>query len=117
MSTHIMQEVEAICDRVIIINKGKIVADKPIADIKKSIIATPILMVEFKNNVELEKLKNISGVTEVIKQGESKYQIKHNNKTDIREQVFKFAVANQLDILSLQEKESTLEDVFKSLTA
>lgn len=117
MSTHIMQEVEAICDRVIIINHGKIVADDKTSNLKNILKDQHIVVVEFKENVEVSLLKNIVGVKSVHLHEDNSFQLVPDNGKDIRESVFKFAVEHKLSIISLKEEEKRLEEVFKSLTA
>ena len=117
MSTHIMQEVEAICDRVIIINHGKIVADDKTSNLKNILKDQHIVVVEFKENVEVSLLKNIVGVKSVHLHEDNSFHLVPDNGKDIRESVFKFAVEHKLSIISLKEEEKRLEEVFKSLTA
>jgi len=117
LSTHIMQEVEAICDRVIIIDKGIIVADEEKSRIY-SVIKRPkqIIQVEFdKAAIEssLAKIENVSAVR-LIK--ENIWLIEAEGDEDIRPAVFNFAVSNNLTVLSLSKQESNLEEVFRHLT-
>jgi ABC-2 type transport system ATP-binding protein len=117
LSTHIMQEVEAICNRVIIIDKGIIVADEEKNKIY-SMIGTPmqIIQVEFDKAVEPELLKAVPGVGSVNGMGSSAWEITASSKDDIRPSIFSFAVKNNLTVLSLQKKESNLEEIFRQLT-
>ncbi|MCK4663821.1 MAG: gliding motility-associated ABC transporter ATP-binding subunit GldA [Bacteroidales bacterium] len=117
LSTHIMQEVEAICNRIIIINDGVIVADdttKNIHDKSKEKFQTVI--VEFNLNCEEKKLKEIKGVKKILKLSENNWLIQSNKDNDIRGDIFDFAVKNNLTVLSLQKKEKNLEEVFRELT-
>jgi ABC-2 type transport system ATP-binding protein len=116
MSTHIMQEVEAICDRVIIINKGKIVADEKAADLKKFQKGSQRVRVEFNSSVEKAKLEQIVDVQTAKNVGENTWLLVSNSTEDIRNSVFQFAVANNISILNLNREELRLEDVFKDLT-
>jgi len=116
LSTHIMQEVEAICDRAVIIHKGKIVADEQTKDIRKIISSKNMIKVEFGSSVESVQLLNIPGVREVNKLSDCSFQLSADGLTDIRADVFKFAVNNQLTVLSLQKEEQKLEEVFQKLT-
>ena len=75
LSTHIMQEAEAICDRVIIINKGEIIADKPINELQKTTDNKKIITVEFDQEIAIEKLKRIESILEIVKLTSHKYQI------------------------------------------
>ncbi len=112
-STHIMQEVEAMCNRVIIINKGKIVADDEIGNLQKRLNKQFILTVEFKNQVDINLLKQMNGLVQTENKG-NLYKLKANS--DIREQLAVLAQQNQWVILSMHLEESSLEEVFQSLT-
>jgi ABC-2 type transport system ATP-binding protein len=116
LSTHIMQEVEAICDRAIIIHKGKIVADNLTKDIRNLISLKNIIRVEFGSPVESAQLMNIPGVADVKKLSLTSFQISAAGAGDIREHVFKFAVENQITVLSLHKEEQKIEEVFQELT-
>lgn len=114
LSTHIMQEVEAICDRVIIIDKGKIVANDSSKNIiKQSTDDLFTIVVEFNSDVNLKLLNKIGDVD--IKKIDGKNWI-IQSKSDIREKVFSFAVKNNLTVLAMQKKEKSLEEVFQELT-
>ncbi len=114
LSTHIMQEVEAMCDRVIIINKGKIVADDYLRNLKSDEIQ--LIEVEFDYKVEPELLQRIPMVREVVDLHNFKYQLKFETKVDQRAGVFDFAHDNQLKILSLNKRNKNLEAMFQELT-
>jgi len=114
MSTHIMQEVEAICDRVIIINQGKIVADDTSKHISEGQESQFVTRVEFDKSVEVELIKHIAGVIESKSVGLNEWLLV--SKTDIRNDLFQFSVKNDIGILTLQKEEKSLEDAFKSLT-
>ena len=114
MSTHIMQEVEAICDRVIIINQGKIVADDTSEHISESQDNQFVIRVEFDKIVEVNTLKNIRHVLDVKAISEKDWIL--ISKTDIRNELFQFSMQNNLGILTLQKEERSLEDAFKALT-
>jgi ABC-2 type transport system ATP-binding protein len=115
LSTHIMQEVEAICDRVIIINKGKIVLDKKLIDLKKN--AQQIVEVEFDYRVEEVALKQIERVEKIENTSGFVYQIYFNSEKDMRSRVFDYAHDNGLKILQLSQKNTTLEKLFIELTS
>lgn len=116
LSSHIMQEVEAVCNRVLIINKGKIVADGNISDVKAGInIQNQIVVAGFKEKVAEEQLLQIAGVKGVAAQ-ELGWEIEAANETDIRQNIFQFAVENKLTLLTLFEKQHNLENVFHQLT-
>ena len=117
LSTHIMQEVEAICDKVIIIDKGKIVADEKSGVIQEKVTSNNnVVIIEFNKQVEKELLENIKGVEKLIKHKDNTWLIESNKDIDIRGDLFNFAVKNNLTVLSLQKQEKSLEDVFKFLT-
>ena len=116
MSTHIMQEVEAICDRVIIIKAGNIVADKPTAELQKMSSNIQLIEVEFDKQPNLEALKNIRGVNRVEQLRGNTFELETSAKKDVRSDVFQFAVDNDLKVLGLSVEEQDLEDVFQRLT-
>ena len=118
LSTHIMQEVEAICNRVIIINNGIIVADNNTADLHKKSKENKVqtVIVEFSVLVAPEALVQIQGVGKVQSLKENTWIIESSVKEDIRPEIFAFAVKNNLTVLSLQQKEMSLEQVFQELT-
>ncbi len=114
LSTHIMQEVEAMCDRVIIINKGQIVADDYLKNLKSD--ATQVIEVEFDYRVEVELLKEISKVRGVKQLAGFSYELHFETSEDMRSAVFDFAHDNELKILSLNKKNKNLETMFQELT-
>jgi ABC-2 type transport system ATP-binding protein len=118
LSTHIMQEVEAICDRVIIIDKGAIVIDEKKSDIH-SIIKRQrqIIHVEFDREPDEQALKSLEKIVKVRKIRQGIWHIESEGEEDIRPALFAFAVNNNLTVLSLQKEESNLEEVFRHLTA
>ena len=117
LSTHIMQEVEAICDRVIIINKGKIVADDSASSIQSNTDEdVQTVLVEFTGNLPPDLLQQIEGVTKVVKIKDSSWLLQGSKKNDLRPIIFQFAVDNNLTVLSLQEQEKNLEQIFQELT-
>ncbi|MCR9181292.1 MAG: gliding motility-associated ABC transporter ATP-binding subunit GldA [Flavobacteriaceae bacterium] len=114
LSTHIMQEVEAICDRVIIINKGEIVADKKITELKAH--QAQIIEVEFDYRVEEVALKNLPKIKEVNNTHDFIYELTFATEKDMRPAVFDFAHDNGLKILQLNTKNKNLEQLFRELT-
>ncbi len=115
LSTHIMQEVEAVCDRVIIIKQGEIVADDKTSKLKQQ-EEQQVVLVEFDGEASRTALKNISGVREAKLSSANTWIISGNPTTDLQKLIFEYAVKNNLSIRSLQKSENKLEDVFKSLT-
>ncbi len=115
LSTHIMQEVEAICDHIIIINHGKIVADEKGKDIQKATKnSMQTFLVEFETEIEYEKVKAIAGIVNIATIDRLSYVIESEN--DIRKSLFNFAVENNIVVLSMQKKEKRLEEIFHELT-
>jgi len=115
-STHIMQEVQAICDRVIIINKGKMVANDDIESLKHRVSGQSIVSVEFREKTAANVLKGINDVKEVIDLGNNKWQLTSTTQKDVRAAVFNFAVANNLTLLEMKKEVFSVEDVFQELT-
>ncbi|QFZ53896.1 gliding motility-associated ABC transporter ATP-binding subunit GldA [Oceanihabitans sp. IOP_32] len=114
LSTHIMQEVEAMCDRVIIINKGEIVADKKLEVLRESKEQT--VVVEFDYRVEEAFLLKLPKVERVVNTSGFVYEITFKTQEDMRSSVFDFAHDNQLKILQLNQKNASLESLFRELT-
>lgn len=114
LSTHIMQEVEAICDRVIIINKGEIVADKKLNDLRDNKQQT--VVVEFDYRVEDAFLNKLPHVKTVTNTHDFVYEITFSTTEDMRSVVFDFAHDNKLKILQLNQKNASLESLFRDLT-
>ncbi len=115
LSTHIMQEVEAICDRVIVINKGEIVADKKLNELRDSKEQTVI--VEFDYRVEDAFLNKLPKVKTVVNTHGFVYEITFSTSNDMRSYVFDFAHDNKLKILQLNQKNASLESLFRDLTS
>ncbi|MBT8261051.1 MAG: gliding motility-associated ABC transporter ATP-binding subunit GldA [Flavobacteriaceae bacterium] len=114
LSTHIMQEVEAMCDRVIIINDGEIVLDKALEELRKG--DEQIVVVEFDYRVEDAFLKQIPKVKHLENTHDFVYEITFTTSKDMRSKVFDFAHDNDLKILQLNQKNTSLESLFTSLT-
>lgn len=115
LSTHIMQEVEAMCDRVIIINKGEIVADKKLKDLRDE--KEQVVIVEFDYRVEDAFLLKLPKVDQVKNTYDFVYEITFKTSDDMRSHVFDFAHDNQLKILQLNQKNASLEGLFRDLTS
>ncbi len=113
-STHIMQEVEAVCDRVIIINKGKIVIDKKLNELKND--AEQIIEVEFDLRVEEQLLQEIPKLSKIINLYGNTWQLTFSTSNDMRPSIFDFAHDNGLKLLQSQVKNQNLESLFRSLT-
>ena len=116
LSTHIMQEVEAICERVIIINHGKIIADELAGGLTSLSSGSGIVVTaEFDRLPDVEKLKALDGV-EAVETSGNKILITSDIEKDIRPAIFRFAVDNELILLELSREEKDLESVFHELT-
>ena len=116
LSTHIMQEVEAICDRVIIINKGKIVADDTTQLLQQQASDQGVIIVEFDKAVQEGLLKKVNGLVSAELIRTNTWKLKGRKGTDIRQEVFRFAIETGLSVLTLQKEESNIESVFHHLT-
>lgn len=117
LSTHIMQEVEAICSRVIIINKGLIVADGSIEQLKSGQFAkNQEVFIEFDKTPDLNALGKLSGIGKIEKINQTSFLVESTKNTDLRPAIFKFAVDNHLILLTLKEQQQSLENVFQDLT-
>lgn len=116
LSTHIMQEVEAMCSRAIIINHGKIVADDTTGQLLSGSSQGAHVVVEFDKEINPELLKTIKGVTGVEKVSGFTWMVESAKDTDVRQEIFRFAVDHQLSVLSMQKQGHRLEDVFQQLT-
>jgi ABC-2 type transport system ATP-binding protein len=115
LSTHIMQEVEAICDRVIIINKGKLVADDTSEHLTQSTTQEQVVNVEFYENIDSRLLKKLPFIATIKHIKGNSYTITSTTKEDLRYQLAKYALEKQLIIISMH-KEQNLESTFKQLT-
>lgn len=116
LSTHIMQEVEAICDRIVIINQGKLVADDSAVELKQKAAKTTTIKVEFESVVDVAMLKKISGVSDVKKISDTTFLIASSQVKDLRVDISKFAQKENLLVLEMTKEEESLENVFKRLT-
>ncbi len=115
LSTHIMQEVEAICDRVIIINKGEIVANDETKNLQKN-TTQQLITVEFDKEVTKELLLQINLIEQAKSINKTTWLLTSTSTDDVRKTIFNFAVANNLSVLTLNKEEQKIEDVFKELT-
>ena len=116
LSTHIMQEVEAICDRAIIVDLGKIVADDSVSKMQVADGKETVIKVEFDKEVEESGLLEIEGITSVRNIGSNMWILAAKSDKDVRPAVNLFAKENEVSILTMQREEKSLEDVFKELT-
>jgi ABC-2 type transport system ATP-binding protein len=117
LSTHLMQEVEAICDRVIIINNGKIVANDKASNLSEMKMDEELtVIVEFDQKIKPSVLREIKHVTKAVNLKEQQYLVQSKAGKDIRASLFQYAVKNKLTVLSMTQKNKSLEDVFRDLT-
>jgi ABC-2 type transport system ATP-binding protein len=116
LSTHIMQEVEAMCNRVIIIDKGKIITDQPAEMLKHSLTEGNILEVEFEKEINIDILVKSIDAIKIETIGVNTYRIHSLGEKDLRADVFAWAVKENNAVLSQKEIEQSLEEVFKQLT-
>jgi ABC-2 type transport system ATP-binding protein len=114
LSSHIMQEVEAICNRVIILNNGLLIADDTTLKLMESSVNKSYYKIEFKNSIDLSEIKKISALVQIKKEG-NKYIIETAG-IDIREDIFNFAVKSGNVILEMAKEDDNLEKVFQKLT-
>jgi ABC-2 type transport system ATP-binding protein len=118
LSTHIMQEVEAICDRIIIIHRGKIVANDTTQNIKLQLSDNQQkLIVEFDKPVDIHEIKRATQAELVVINKNNQLEFTAKKSVDIRSAIMQFATVNNLTILSLTQQQRTLEEVFQELTA
>ncbi len=115
-STHIMQEVTAICDRVVIINKGKIVADSDVAALTSGTQPEVYTLAEFERPVAAPLLEQIPGMLEVQLLNPTTYRLKSQKESDIRSAVFALAAEHKWSLIGLRQEEHSLEKIFQSLT-
>jgi len=115
-STHIMQEVQAICDRVLIIRQGEIVANDAIEDLGNQVQSGAMVTLMLEQEVETKKLQKIAGVKSVKKIGDKRWELRAKSKADIRPAIFHFAVQQNWVILEMVESQLSVEDVFMRLT-
>lgn len=117
-STHIMQEVEAVCDRVVIINRGQIVADSPLSQLRGASAGEGVVVVaEFENDLTAPSvLTSVPGVERVEPLSRGQYRITAAPDTDLRAAIFRLAADQNLTLVGLRQQENSLENVFKELT-
>ena len=116
-STHIMQEVQALCDRVIVIHKGKVVADDQLKSLLGRKSGSTVLVVEFEGTLVMNELRAIHGIIDLEELAPSKFRVTAAAGVDLRPEVFHFAADRKLSLVGLKNEESSLENIFKELTA
>ena len=116
LSSHIMQEVEAICNRAIIINLGKIVADDSVDNLKSHISGLKEFIIEFDKEIDKKVLENIEGVKKVFQERGGRYQLSCDSNVDPRPKIFDAAKQQNWTILEIKTLETRLENIFQQLT-
>jgi ABC-2 type transport system ATP-binding protein len=116
LSTHIMQEVQAMCSRVIIINNGKIVADDTIEKLQQANSKQDVLIVAFEKEIDSSLLNDLSRLQSYESIGGNKWKLVTNDTDALRKEVMQWALKNDINISSLQAQTESLEDVFRALT-
>jgi ABC-2 type transport system ATP-binding protein len=115
-SSHILQEVESVCDRIIIINKGKIVADDTISNLQSSNKSTHIILVEFAKKPAMDLLKNLESV-EKIEEDQNQFRLQTSDPEKVKKLILEFSLQNDLEIITLKTQSKSLEEVFRNLTS
>lgn len=115
-SSHILQEVEAICDRVVIINKGKLVADNTLSVLRSQSNSNHVIKITFKENVDTALLEALPGVHAVNRMNDYEWELISSGEGDVKRQLLEFSLQHNLNIVSLQSGEQKLEEVFRNLT-
>ena len=115
-SSHILQEVEAICDRVIIIHKGNLVADDSLSNLQKGNSENPSIIVQFKENIDETWLKQLPSVLKISPAPNNSYKLYTKSPDEVHRQVLQLALDKKLHIISLQGEKESLESVFRQLT-
>jgi ABC-2 type transport system ATP-binding protein len=115
-SSHILQEVESICDRVVIINKGTIVADDTLTSLRLSNKAYHTVMVQFDQNMDINILAAIEGVQKADQEKAFLFKLQTSNPESVKKNILMLSIQNNLNILSLQSESQSLEEVFRNLT-
>jgi ABC-2 type transport system ATP-binding protein len=116
-STHIMQEVSALCNRVIVINKGEIVADDQLSNLMNKQQVETVVIAEFEGNVSVADLRLITGVKSVEAVTATQYKMTAQSGVDLRPEIFRFAADRKLSLLGLKQEENSLENIFRELTS
>ena len=115
-STHIMQEVQALCDRVIIINKGEMVANDTIETLQQKVTGETVITVEFAQKIEQGTFNKIKQIKTIKALGNGRWQLIAEKNKDLRADIFNFAVSNNLTLLEMKKEQYSVEDVFQELT-
>jgi ABC-2 type transport system ATP-binding protein len=115
-SSHILQEVEALCDRVIIINKGRLVADSPLSQLRAQNAGTNTIRVVFRETPETATLEQLAHVNAVTRMPDGHCELQTTAPDEVKKQLMELALQNNWNIVSLQSENRSLEDIFRQLT-
>ena len=116
-SSHIMQEVQALCDRIVIINDGKLIVDGTIDTLKNKFSGSVEVLVEFSDKIVLDDLKKLSDISNIEMIQPNRFKVYTNNQSDIRPKLFEFAVKNNVSLIELHQSVASMENVFRKLTS
>ena len=116
-SSHILQEVQAICDRVIIINRGVIVADDSLSNLQKSTNGQQTILINFKENIAFELLGQLKDISKIEAVENNGFKLFTTNAESVRKQLLELSLKNNLNIVSLQSESNSLEEIFRTLTS
>jgi ABC-2 type transport system ATP-binding protein len=117
LSSHIMQEVEAICSRVVILNKGEVVADDLTENLSNYVHLGEKILLELDESISEEEFNQLEGIQSIKLIGKNTWEIQSSGEVDVRQQLFGFAVKHGLNIRSMQKVEDSLEQIFRELTS
>ena len=115
-SSHILQEVEALCDRVVIINKGRLVADSTLSLLRKEGSGVNAIRVGFREALDIAKLEQLEGVSKVDRLSDHEWALQTETPDKVKKQLLELALQNNWNIVSLQSENQSLEAIFRSLT-
>lgn len=115
-SSHILQEVESICDRVVIINKGKIVADDTLPNLQAAKDYNQIIILELAAPHDVEDLEKIEGVLKIDQSSPTSFRLQTNDAEKVKKNLFSFSLNNHINIVSIQSEQTSLENIFRNLT-
>ncbi|HEY4654236.1 MAG TPA: gliding motility-associated ABC transporter ATP-binding subunit GldA [Cyclobacteriaceae bacterium] len=115
-STHILQEVQALCDRVVVINKGRIVANDRLSDLMAGAGGHRFIIVEFEGPVAANDLRQIKGITDVEAMEGNRFRLRPGHGIDPRPEIFRFSADRNLALVGLRQEEGSLESIFRDLT-
>lgn len=116
-STHIMQEVQAICERVVVINRGHIVANDRLENLLNDRSEKTAVVVEFETRIDTHEMEKLPGVIRIVDAGQNRYRIELQPGVDIRPEIFRYAADQRLSLIGLKQEENSLENIFRELTA